>query len=142
MQWAIIIIITRYICMRRRASRNNTQCNREYMTFINKNKMDTLLWLAGKNQLQDTTKATTRRTTTKICIVTRSATSAMHVYAGDREWLNARGKKSLRSARWHLCSLSLSNIIYLHTLAQIQPLNYAANYSPHAKALGNYYLKL
>ena len=51
--------------------------------YVNKNKTDTLLWLAGKNQLQDTT------TTKKICIVARSA---VRTYAGDREWLNARGK--------------------------------------------------
>ena len=31
--------------------------------------------------------------------------------AGDQEWLNARGKKSLRSARWHLCSLSLASLL-------------------------------
>ena len=32
-------------------------------------------------------------------------------YAGDRDWLNARGKKSLMSARWHLCSLSLASLL-------------------------------
>ena len=37
-------------------------------------------------------------------------------YAGDREWLNARGKKSLRSARLHLCSLSLASLL-LRSLA-------------------------
>ena len=118
--------------------------------------------------------------------------------AGDQEWLNARGKKSLRSARWHLCSLSLASLlpdptvactlhfqcytvqrslpisvliiiitiftiisascttiftkrfrstyiyihiyiyIYLYTLAQIRP-PMLQDYSPHAKALGNYY---
>ena len=109
-------------------------------------------------------------------------------YAGDREWLNARGKKSLRSARLHLCSLSLASLllrslalsinchcttiftnstntvyctvqrslplsvlavqrslpsvsdrhIYIYnTLAQIQP-PMLQDYSPHAKALGNY----
>ena len=115
--------------------------------------------------------------------------------AGDQEWLNARGKKSLRSARWHLCSLSLASLlldptvactlhfqcyndlyrfqcynlyitiftiisascttiftkrfrstyiyiyiyiyIYLYTLAQIRP-PMLQDYSPHAKALGNY----
>ena len=35
----------------------------------------------------------------------------VRTYAGDREWLNARGKKSLRSARWHLCSLSLASLL-------------------------------
>ena len=37
-------------------------------------------------------------------------------YAGNREWLNARGKKSLRSARLHLCSLSLASLL-LRSLA-------------------------
>ena len=37
-------------------------------------------------------------------------------YAGDREWLNARGKKSLRSAMLHLCSLSLASLL-LRSLA-------------------------
>ena len=35
----------------------------------------------------------------------------MHTHAGDREWLNARGKKSLWSARWYLCSLSLASLL-------------------------------
>ena len=64
----------------------------------------------------------TRRTTTKICIVTRRA---VRTYAGDREWLNARGKKSLRSARWHLliCSLSLAiafSYSHLHSPLSVQ----------------------
>ena len=37
--------------------------------------------------------------------------------AGDQEWLNARGKKSLRSARWHLCSLSLASLLLDPTVA-------------------------
>ena len=41
---------------------------------------------------------------------------AVPTYAGDREWLNARGKKSLRSARWHVCSLSLASLL-LRSLA-------------------------
>ena len=37
--------------------------------------------------------------------------------AGDQEWLNARGKKRLRSARWHLCSLSLTSLLLDSTVA-------------------------
>ena len=44
--------------------------DRGYTVHVNKNKTNTLLWLAGKNQLQDTTKTTTIRTITKICIAT------------------------------------------------------------------------
>ena len=61
-------------------------------------------------------KTTTTRTITKICIVTCTR-SAVRTYAGDQEWLNARGKKSLRSARWHLCSLSLASLLLDPTVA-------------------------
>ena len=69
--------------------------------------------------------------------------------------INARGNKSLRSARWHVCSLSLASLLllsvlavqrslpsvsdrHLHTLAQIRP-PMLQDYSPHAKALGNHH---
>ena len=41
-------------------------------------------------------------------------------YAGDREWLNARGKKSLRSARWHLCSLLLRSLALSISIVTVQ----------------------
>ena len=80
------LVYTRYVMHAQESlAQQYAICNREYHDIVNKNKMDTLLWLAGKNQLQDTTKTTTTRTTTKICIVTRSVRSAMHIrmYAGD-----------------------------------------------------------
>ena len=60
-----------------------------------------------RSLLQESYKITTRRRTT-----TKIGRSAVHTYAGDQEWLNARGKKSLRSARWNTdCGLYNYNCV-------------------------------
>ena len=104
--------------MRRKASRNNKNaiCNAIENTCKQKQNRHTLM-VGWEKPVTRYNKNNNKKNKNKnLHCHKECSTMAVRTYAGDREWLNARGKKSLRSARWHACSLSLTSLL-LRSLA-------------------------
>ena len=102
--------------MRRKASRNNKNAKHAIENTCKQKQNRHTLMVGWEKPVTRYNKNNNNRTITKICIVTRIRMLEIK-NAGDQEWLNARGKKSLRSARWHLCSLSLASLLLDPTVA-------------------------